>query len=192
MPVLINKRGLARMLGVSIPTVSAILDRYPDFPVEARGKVGLEWRFNTADVQAFLAGKRAEETATASATRDTHFAQASSRLAKADKGAAPVLSAQERLTYARALAAEDKLARERSQLVRVDDMRAKMGPVYSALGAFLQSVPAKWAERYNLSPEVVRDLRARISDQHRELYDSLKDLLPADAAPPPDGEAAAA
>jgi hypothetical protein len=54
--------------------------------------------------------------------------------------------------------------------VRVDDMRAKMRPVYSALGALLQSVPAKWAERYNLSPEVVRDLRARISDQHRELY----------------------
>jgi hypothetical protein len=82
MPVLINKRGLARMLGVSIPTVSAILDRYPDFRSRREGRVGLEWQFNSADVQAFLAGKRALEAATASATRDTHFAQVSSRSRK--------------------------------------------------------------------------------------------------------------
>jgi phage terminase Nu1 subunit (DNA packaging protein) len=189
--VLINKRGLARMLGVSIPTVSEMLDRYPDFPVEVRGRVGLKWQFNAADVQAFLAGKRAEEAATAGATRVAFLAQASSRLEKAGPGAATSGSAQERLAHARALVAEDKLARERSQLVRVDDLRTKLGPVFAKIGEWMQTLPADCAAHYNLSDAVVGDMRARISAEHRELYAQLKDWLPADAALPPDGKASA-
>jgi phage terminase Nu1 subunit (DNA packaging protein) len=187
--VLINKRDLARKLGVSIPTVSAILDRYPDFPVEVRGRVGLEWQFNAADVQAFLAGKRAEEAATAGATRDAFLAQASSRLEKADPGTATCGSAQERLAHARALAAEDKLARERSQLVRVEDLRIKLGPVFARIGEWMQALPADCAAHYNLSDAVVCDMRALINDELRQIYASLKDFLPTDALSPSDGEA---
>ena len=190
MTVLVNKRELAKLLGVSLPTMSALIDRYPDFPVEQRGGPGVEWKFRADVAKAFIADKKAEAEAS-SAARNELLAQFALPLLDTEEeadGPSPTLSAQDRLAQARALLAEDKLAKERGFLVAKSDMRARLTPVWATLGAFLQSLPADLAERHNLPGAVVRDMRARIAQQQRELHARLLDLLPADAAPQDDAD----
>lgn len=50
-----NKRELATVLGVSLPTISDYLERWPDFPVVKRGCLGQPWAFEPVAVRAFLA-----------------------------------------------------------------------------------------------------------------------------------------
>jgi hypothetical protein len=58
----VNKQELARLLGISLPTVAAYIARYgSDFPVIERGTNGRDWQFEHEDVVAFLARKRAED-----------------------------------------------------------------------------------------------------------------------------------
>lgn len=190
MTLVVNKSELAKILGVSKPTMGAILDRYPDFPIEQRGGLGVEWRFDPELAKAFIITKRAEEEA-ANATRSELLAQCSlplDDLAPEEAGAARSLSAVERLQHARAMLAEDKVARERQFMVLKTDMRAALAPVWMSLGQSLQALPAQLAARHNLPLPVVRDMKDFIASYQRDAYARLIDLLPEDHAPPEDDE----
>lgn len=190
MTVTVNKAELAKILGVSLPTMTAILARYSEFPVEQRGGLGLEWKFDPALAKAFIATKKEEEEAANSAKSDL-LAQCSLPLdelvpqGEITRSVSPV----ERLQHARAMLAEDKLARERQFLVPTSDMRQRLGPVWSSLGQFLQSLPAELGQRYNLPVDVIRDMRKRISEKQRELHARLGELLAEDASLGDDDEA---
>jgi len=67
--VTLNKRELASALKVSLPTIGAWMQRWPDFPIEARGTNGSSYRFVYVDVAEFLTVKRDEE-AQAKSERD--------------------------------------------------------------------------------------------------------------------------
>ena len=190
MTLVVNKSELAKILGVSKPTMSAILDRYPDFPIEQRGGLGVEWKFNPELCKAFVIAKRAEEEA-ANATRSELLAQCSlplDDLVPEDPGTPRNLSAVERLQHARAMLAEDKLARERQFMVLKTDMRARLAPVWLTMSQQLQALPARLATRYNLPAPVLRDMKDFIAAYQRDAYAQLIDLLPEDAAPMEDEE----
>jgi phage terminase Nu1 subunit (DNA packaging protein) len=188
--LVVNKSELAKILGVSKPTMGAILDRYPDFPIEQRGGLGVEWKFNPDLAKAFIIAKRAEEEA-ANATRSELLAQCSLPLddvTPEEPGAPRALSAVERLQHARAMLAEDKLARERQFMVLKTDMRPHLGAVWLSLSQSLQALPAQIAARYNLPLPVVRDLKDFIATFQRDTYARLIDLLPEGTPPPEEDE----
>lgn len=59
----VTKDEMARRLGVCLPTLSAWLHRWPDFPVLERGAKGRPWRFDPEAVKAFVARKQQEREA---------------------------------------------------------------------------------------------------------------------------------
>lgn len=190
MAVFVNKGELARILGVSKPTMSAILDRYPDFPVEQRGGLGQEWQFDPKMAKAFIAAKKAEEDE-ANAAKSELLAQCSLPLDELvpEAEAPKALSAVERMQHAKAMLVEDKVAKERGFLVQTTEMRMRLSPVWAALGQFLQGLPGEMGQRYNLPLDVIRDMRKRISEIQREMHAKLGDLLTEDAPPGDDDEA---
>lgn len=180
--VLVNKRELARILGVSLPTMTAVLERYPDFPVASRGSNGVPWQFDPELAKAFVLAKRDEERA-ADAAKSELLAQIALPLDEPQRPGAegPSLSSVERLQQARALLAEDKLARERGFLVLTTDMRQRLAPLWAELNAALQALPAELGAAYNLPLPVVRDMRRRIASAQRSIHARLVELLPDDA-----------
>ncbi len=71
---LVNKAEMAKKLGISLPTLTAWMDRYPEFPVRDRGTNGRNYRFAAEDVFEFLSERKAEEAAREGA-RDEALAQ---------------------------------------------------------------------------------------------------------------------
>ncbi|HZL59173.1 MAG TPA: hypothetical protein VFC38_05690 [Stellaceae bacterium] len=47
-PITVNKGELARILTCSLPTIEALINRYPDMPILQRGSNGVEWQFDAA------------------------------------------------------------------------------------------------------------------------------------------------
>lgn len=180
--MLVNKRELARILGVSLPTMTAILDRYPDFPAANKGSNGVPWQFDPELAKAFVLAKREEERA-ANAAKSELLAQIALPLDEPTETVAegPSLSPVERLQQARALLAEDKLARERGFLIPTTEMRQRLAPVWAELGNALQALPAELGAHYNLPLPVVRDMRRRIAAAQRSIHARLLELLPEDA-----------
>nr|WP_246789266.1 terminase small subunit [Acetobacter nitrogenifigens] len=58
---MLNKRQMGNRLGVSSPTMTAWLERWPDFPVVERGTNGASYSFDPEAVFKFLAERREEE-----------------------------------------------------------------------------------------------------------------------------------
>jgi len=59
--VTLNKRDMALRLRISLPTLTAWIDRWPDFPIAQRGTNGASYRFVPEEVFQFLAERREEE-----------------------------------------------------------------------------------------------------------------------------------
>lgn len=183
---LVNKRELAKILKCSLPTVSALVDRYADFPVERRGSNGVEWQFAADTVIAFLTTKREEEQAAA-------VAQHRERAALLDQFRLPIddlapagdatLTPQARLAVARAKSIEDKMARESGLLVPTTEVRASLTAAIAQLNQFLAALPGTIGRRYNLPDPVIRDMRRSIEQQQRQFLAALGVLAPPDTAP---------
>lgn len=183
---LVNKRELAKILRCSLPTVGALLDRYPDFPVERRGSNGVEWQFDPAAVTTFLQRRREDETAAAAEQHRERAALLDQFRLPIDDLAPPAdatLTPQQRLATARARALEDKMAREAGLLVPTSQVRATLSTTLAQLNQFLAALPGTLGRQYNLPDPVVRDMRRRIEAQQRQLVAQLGALAPPDTAP---------
>ena len=71
---LMTKRELANFLKTSLPTLTAWLDRWPEFPVRERGTNGRSYKFDPRDVCTFLRARQ-QEDADRRAERDEQLAQ---------------------------------------------------------------------------------------------------------------------
>lgn len=181
---LVNKRELAALLECSLPTLAALIERYPDFPVVRRGSNGVEWQFDPEAVVAFLERKREEEAAE-EAKRHELLAQFRLPIDREPAPSAGGLSPQQELAAVRAMQLRQAMAREARLLVPTTDVRMELAGALAALGRFLQNLPGQLARRHNLPEAVVRDMRASIAEQQEVFVRQLREFGPAAAPPPP-------
>ena len=170
----LNKRELARVLSVSLPTVGAWIERYPDFPVLQSGTNGREYQFDPVAVRAFIAARQAEEERV-DAERAAAIDQLGLALEDQADGAPAALTARERLDHVRALQAEDKLRVERGFLVSVPAPRQAMNAAIARMNRTLTAALRQGGRDFNLPDAVVRGLLERIAEAQRQLIRELGD-----------------
>lgn len=149
---MVNRRDLARIMGVAMNTVDAFVDR--GMPVERRGGRGNPWAF---DVVACFRWRLEYEVATAvgASTRDITLADA-----------------ERRKTIAAAILAEIKVSEQLRSVVKVEDVaRIWEGRIVSAREAFI-GIPQR------LAPLLVGESdQTRIEEQiGREITRALEEL----------------
>ena len=169
--LLVNKRELAGMLGVSLPTISAWIDRYPDLPVAERGTNGREWKFDAVAVRDFLSA-REENEKTQEAERQAAIAQLGMPLEEG--GAGEGLTARDRFENIKALRAEDQLRLERGYLVSVPALRQAMTGAVARWNKSLNAELRQAGRDFNLPDAVVRALIDRLGQTQRRLAKDLQ------------------
>jgi phage terminase Nu1 subunit (DNA packaging protein) len=175
----VNKRELARLLGVSLPTLTEMIDRYPDFPVEGRGTNGREWEFDAEKAVRFVRDKR-DQTARAREDEQAFFRQFTldvDVVAEEERGLRP--ADRERLAKARM--AERKLALEAGMLVSVAEVRQILAGAVARFARSLDGLPSQIAREYGLPEEVARSMRQSIDDWRRAMVTDLRQVLTEDA-----------
>jgi phage terminase Nu1 subunit (DNA packaging protein) len=175
-PLLVNKRELATLLKVSLPTLSEMMRRYADFPVERGGGTGAAYAFDAAKVRAFVAAKRADEER-ASVERAALFEQFRLPVDEVAGEEAKGLTPAQRFALAKARQTEQKLAREAGFLVLASEVRKGGARVLAQLGAFLDVLPESVCRDLELGPEVALAMRARIDRARERFVDELRAVL---------------
>lgn len=170
--VWVNKRELARLLGVSLPTISAYIDRWPSFPVHQEGTNGTEWQFDPVAVRDFLRQREAEEEA-AETRRQAQIAQLAMPLESASDGPDEI-NPGDRLKLIRSLAAEDDLRLKRGFLVSVPAERQSLTAAIARWNRAQVSVIRQAGRDHNLPDAIVRSLMDRMAEAQRQFIADLK------------------
>ena len=179
-PTPVNQDEMARILGVSLPTMRSYITRHEDFPFIERGKNGKAWQFHAPTVIAFLEAKRreaAEAAAAGAAARDAELAQF--RLPMDDAPDAPTagLSPQDRLAATREMKLRQEMAIQSAQLIPVTEARRAAREDKAAMARFLQDLPDQLGRALGLPAHVTAELRRRM-DEARETYGrAMMDVL---------------
>lgn len=176
----VNKAELAELIQCSLPTVTALMKRYPDFPIVQEGRNGLPWQFDPAVVIAFLEAKRAEEALAVSAHADLLDQY---RL-PIDAAAPPEersLSPQQQLAAVRARILLAKEAREAGHLVPVTEVRQALTPAVTGLAQAHDGFLDRVGRRHNLPRPVVDEMKKDLADMRTTFVRALGPFTPADA-----------
>lgn len=181
-----NMQEMADILRISLPTLRDMIRDYADFPVLARGKNGVAWKFEPATVIAFVKAKR-EAEATSKAERSQLLAQISLPEDLITPPDQQGLTAKEREQRARAGLKEDELAKQRGFLVSTHEMRSRITPVWQLVQTGMLSIPSRVGRKHNLPDAVIRDIRRETESVLRQAHAKAADLL-RDAEPPPDAD----
>ncbi|WP_428485968.1 terminase small subunit [Rhodopila sp.] len=192
--VRVNKRELARVLAVSLPTINAYLDRYTDFPVLQEGTNGREWQFDATAVRAFMAAKEREEEA-AELRKQEQIAQLAMPLESTSDQPSEI-NPGDRLKLIRSLAAEDELRLKRGFLVSVPAQRQALTAAVARWNRAQLATIRQAGRDFNLPDSVIRSLLDRLGEAQRQLIADLKmdagllpdGLLPADMTQTGDAE----
>lgn len=175
-PVRVNKRELAVVLGVSVPTVDAYLLRFTDFPVVRRGAPGVEWQFDAAACVDFMRAQRDAEHQAEAARQD-----AAAQLAMPVDVIVPAedraLDPAKRLQIARARAVERELAMKAGLLVPTSEVRQVLGTAFAALGRDLQAYVRQLGADHAWTDLQQRDADARMAETLHGFRRSAERLL---------------
>lgn len=153
-----NKRELARLLPVSLPTLDKMIADNPDFPIEGKGSNGREYEFDLVKVQAWRAAKLEEERA--------HASERMSALGVFDFGDdAPANSSPTQMfALARYERERRKLAQEAGLLIDVATLRVRTQPVIMDLALFLDALPDTIGRKLKLTPAMVEEVRVLLEE----------------------------
>lgn len=171
--LVVNLEQLATVLGVSLPTMRQLLRRYPDFPVVERGTNGRAWQFDKDAAVAFVQGKRAEKAAAHDKLLSQVQLPLDALLPPEERTASPA----DRLALARAMKAEDEVARARGELVFKPELRPLVTEAWAGVAKFLAALPETIGRRYNLPEAAVRDIRRLVEEQQDRTVAALRELL---------------
>lgn len=186
-PATVGKASLCEALGWARPRLDRRLDSDQLFPVAKRGTRAGGWEFDLAAVTAYLGGETAPATVPAaapSAPRPT--APAAPAAVKytyvPPAGVEPVVhtgeqSARQRRDAVQAEILEDKLRRDRGELVQVEVMRQVLNTMLAHLGKGLDRLSDQIVEKLGLPEESIADIRAVTDDLRRAMADELRVLL---------------
>ncbi|GFZ80815.1 hypothetical protein GCM10011497_06660 [Elstera cyanobacteriorum] len=178
---IVNRSEMARILEVSEPTLDRMMDR--GLPVLQRGGNGKPYQF---DVEAVIAWARddAEREEAARSAREADINQLAMDLnggATAEiEGVSPGLSGKARIDAINALLLQDKLAKQRGELVPVEDVRADYQAMFARLRQRLLSLDTLLTRSAGLTPAqaaiVRQDMRALLVELAMQIADP--DLRP--------------
>ncbi|WP_298214619.1 terminase small subunit [Acidocella sp.] len=166
-PLLVNKDKLAELLGCSLPTVSALIKRYAEFPVVQRGGLGVEWKFDPQAVVEFLQARRAEEESQR-LERDEQLAQLRLPSLFRDEPGGKV-SIDDQLKAARLRQIEREELKEAGFLVPTHEIRAALERMIRRYAQIQESAVQRVCAAHNL-PEAVRRAMAREFDEARAAF----------------------
>lgn len=152
MPAVANRTELARLLGVSEPTLDRLIQR--GMPVAHKGGNGRAYRFDVAACTAWYRGALEQEEAERQA-RDKQFAQIASALGQGDgagEGIPAGLTGKARLDALNAALLEARLAKIRGETVALEDVKADYEAVFQLLRMRLLAVDTMLVRTAGLSP----------------------------------------
>jgi hypothetical protein len=196
---LIGKAALCEALKWSRPTLDRRLDRDASFPVAKRGTRAGGWEFDLAAVRAYLNGDapkpvvravKAERLTLPKSTKGAPIADeplseeysGAKHTVVPPAGVEPVVhsgeqTARQRRDMVQAEILEDKLRRDRGELVVAEQMRQALTTMLARLGKGLDRLPDQVVERLGL-PEASGDqIRTLIDDLRRSMVDETRTLL---------------
>ncbi|MHB9833837.1 hypothetical protein Q8F57_003260 [Paraburkholderia terrae] len=196
---LIGKAALCEALGWSRPTLDRRLDRDASFPVSKRGTRAGGWEFDLAAVRAYLNGDAPRPAVRAAKVEQLSVPKSTKGAPIADDplqeeysgakytvvppaGVEPVVhtgeqTARQRRDAVQAEILEDKLRRDRGELVVAEQMRHVLTTMLAKLGQGMDRLPDQLVERLGL-PEAAGDtIRMVIDDLRRQMVDETRGLL---------------
>lgn len=192
-PETIGKAALCAALGWTRPRLDRRLDSDGGFPVAKRGTRAGGWEFDLAAVRSYLGGEpsadapaepaAAKPNSTVRAPIDSRTPFAAPKFtAVPPAGTEPVLhageqSARQRRDAVQAEILEDKLRRDRGELVQVEVMRQVLNTMLAHLGKGLDRLSDQVVERCGLPEEYADQIRAVTDDLRRAMADELRVLL---------------
>lgn len=195
---MIGKAALCEALGWTRPKLDRRLESDANFPIAQRGTRAGGWAFDLAAVRAYLeSGSRAPSPA-ATAAADVHFDQRSDPKASGNPypgakysvvppaGVEPVVhageqSARQRRDAVQAEILEDKLRRDRGELVQAEVMRQVITKMLVHLGKGLDRLADQVVDKLGLPQENADDIRDLTDDLRATMVDELNVLLGPDA-----------
>lgn len=179
----VNKRELARMIGVSLPTLSALIDRYgDDFPISRRGTNGVEWQFDGQAVIDFLRAREAEQAASRTA-RDELLAQLRLPLAEPDPPAgasATVITVKDQLEAARLREVLRKEAEAAGRLVDAAEVESRFTAVFTALNREVHALVRRLAAQQQWPDAVLRQVQADVEEMQERVVKDLDNEVETD------------
>lgn len=171
MAMMANRAEMARLLGVSEPTLDRLIVR--GMPVAQRGGNGRPYQFDIEACTAWYRGELDREEADRQA-RENEFAQFAFDLGNNTSsatidGVQPGLTGKARIDALNAALLEDKLARTRGDLVPVADVKADYMAIFQRLRQRLLAVDTMLVRRAGLSPAQAAIVRDDMRDLLKEL-----------------------
>lgn len=174
---------MAAVLGISVPTLRALLARYPDFPVLARGGKGVPWRFDRGAVVEFMAAREADAAA-ARAEREAQIAAIRLPPELADDPAeGDGWTAAERLKWAQSLQAETDLAIARKLVLPISHLKPVLAEEFGGLRSFVLQLPARIGRDYALPATVIRNMERITASSLRDLVAAARAALGGEGEP---------
>lgn len=164
----VGKKELCAHLKWSRPTLDRRLERDSNFPVRTRGSALGGWAFEIAAVEAYL------NTGLLSATDDAPIAAGEPAAKAKHQGEA---TAKQRLTDAQAQLAEDRLRRQRGDLVEVAPLQMKLAAAVTKLSSSLNALPDTIGRRLRLPEAAIGVVRQEVEDARRAFHAELRELL---------------
>jgi phage terminase Nu1 subunit (DNA packaging protein) len=175
----VGKSALCQLLGWSRPTLDLRLDTDQLFPVATRGVKGGGWAFDPAAVMAYLAGGAStSEGAAGTLCRAAGAKYSTAPVASGD----PVMhageqNARQRRDAVNAEILEEKLQRDRGELVVAEDMRKVVTILQASINEGLDRLCRQIVTRLAISEaeaimhELVNELRDAMAAELRPLFE---------------------
>jgi len=189
-PATIGKAALCEALGWTRPRLDRRLDGDANFPVAKRGTRAGGWEFDIAAVRLYLGVAPKETGEPAPGSKPQARAPIDSRTPFAEPkytvvppaGVEPVVhsgeqTARQRRDAVQAEILEDKLRRDRGELVQVEVMRQVLNTMLAHLGKGLDRLSDQVIERCGLPEEYADQIRGVTDDLRRTMADELRVLL---------------
>ncbi|WP_175777509.1 hypothetical protein [Burkholderia anthina] len=196
----IGKAALADALGWTRPKLDRRLDSDGSFPILKRGTRAGGWEFDLAAVKAYLSGESGSVARPAAKTAariasaapaanpypDARYTVLPPASAVPPPGVEPVVhsgeqSARQRRDMVQAEILEDKLRRDRGELVQAEVMRQVITKMLVHLGKGMDRLADQVVEKLGLPEESAESIRDLTDDLRTTMVDELKVLLGPDA-----------
>ena len=190
-PEIVGKAALCEALGWTRPRLDRRLESDAAFPVAKRGTRAGGWEFDVAAIKLYLSGAQPKKAAPAD-ERPTARVDSRSDAGNPYPGAKysvvpppgvePVIhsgeqTARQRRDTVQAEILEDKLRRDRGELVQVEVMRQVLNTMLAHLGKGIDRLPDQIVEKLGLHEEQGDDIRALTDELRRVMADELRVLL---------------